>query len=301
VSDGETITGQLQAIAGDGFEVVNVAAPGYGTGQQYRLIEALGAQGYHLGRKVVLVFFTNDIQDNLGLNYASMTPNPRRPSFRVDASGNLQQSAVSPPPPRRGGSPSLLERSLFIKFLRYQLEVVMVSHPGLLALLERLGISPSLPRTPGVVTAWHSPQWESRWAVTQDVFSYAVRSLRAAPNPPELFIAFVPSPFQVHESFRRTVAAGAATDARYASFLSDPDRPQRALQALAARLDVTFIDLTPALREAAQQALVYFPREGHFNEAGCAVAARVLYEHVVRNAQAVAAPEPRPVSFSAKR
>jgi hypothetical protein len=66
LNDGQTITARLQARAGSSFEVLNVAVPGYGTGQQYRLIEELQAKGYRLGGKLVLAFFTNDLQDNLG-------------------------------------------------------------------------------------------------------------------------------------------------------------------------------------------------------------------------------------------
>jgi hypothetical protein len=45
---------------------------------------------------------------------------------------------------------------------------------------------------------------------------------------------------------------------------------------------VPFIDLTPALRRSATHSVLYFPREGHFNEAGSAIAATVIYERVIR-------------------
>jgi hypothetical protein len=96
-----------------------------------------------------------------------------------------------------------------------------------------------------------------------------------------VYIAFVPSPFQVHDTFKRAIEADAGSDPRYASFLADPDRPQRVLRDLAQHLDVPFIDLTPAVREAAARELMYFPREGHFNEAGNKLAAQVLYQRVV--------------------
>jgi hypothetical protein len=83
----------------------------------------------------------------------------------------------------------------------------------------------------------------------------------------------------------RTIASGAREDARYAAMLADPDRPQRVLQALAQRLDVPFIDLTPAMREASKSAMVYFPREGHFNEMGCAIAAQAIFERVIQKAR----------------
>jgi hypothetical protein len=187
----------------------------------------------------------------------------------------------------------LLARSLFFPFLRYHIEVLLVSWPTVLDVLEAVGMTPGLPRTPGIIAGWYGPQWETMWRVTEGVLEYMVRTIRAMHDAPELFIAFVPSPFQVHESFRRTIEAGAASDARYASFLSDSDRPQRTLRSLARRLDVPFIDMTPEVRQAAAHSLMYFPREGHFNEAGCAIAAKVIYEQVIQQKAAGRNPDDR--------
>jgi hypothetical protein len=266
---------------------VNLSAPGYGTGQQYRLVEQMQAKGYRIGSKLVLAFFTNDLQDNLGLEYAGLTRNRHQPVFSVDAAGNLQQTVPTPPRKSQGGSTQgLLASSLFVQFVRYHIEVLLVTYPAIMSVLEAVGMTPELPRTPGIVAGWYGPQWEARWRVTEQILEHVVGKVRALPEKPELYIAFIPSPFQVHESFRRAVEALADSDERYAGFLSDPDRPQRMVQGLAQRLDVPYIDLTPALRRAAADSVVYFPREGHFNEAGSAVAASVLYEQALRRGQA---------------
>jgi hypothetical protein len=284
VDDAETIPAQLEKLAGSGYEVVNISAPGYGTAQQYRLIEDLRAKGIKLGSKVVLTFFTNDVLDNLALNYRTLAPNPRQPAYAVDASGELKQ--VSMPvarAPRKdpGERPGLLKRSLFIAYVHYQLEVLAMSYPGIVSALQTVGMTPSLPRTPGIVLGWHSPGWEEQWQVSARVLEYVVKQLRALPEAPEVYIAFMPSPFQVQETFRRTMASEAGEDPRYKDFLADPDRPQRVLRTLAGQLGVPFIDLTPAVRAASAHTPLYYPREGHFNEAGCRVAAEVLYERVI--------------------
>lgn len=284
VDDAETIPAQLQALAGSRYEVVNISVPGYGTAQQYRLIEELRAKGLKLGGKIVLAFFTNDVQDNLALDYATLAPNPHQPAFAIDDAGELKQVSVparSAWPEPGGGGRGLLQRSLFASYVYYQLEVIAVSYPGMVSALRALGMAPSLPRTPGIVLGWYSPQWEKHWQASARVLEYVVKQLRALPEAPEVYIAFMPSPFQVHETFRRAVAAGARDDPRHASFLADPDRPQRVLRALAERLEVPFIDITPAVRAAGKGAPMYYPREGHFNEAGCRVAAEVLYERVI--------------------
>lgn len=290
VNDRDTIPSHLQALAGKGYEIVNVSAPGYGTGQEYRLLEELRAKGYKPGDKLVIAFFTNDIQDNLGLDYATLARNPRQPVFGVDASGKLEQTTPPPPAPKHvGGQAPLLERSLFWMFLRYQLDVAVVSYPAILTVLDAVGMAPRLPRTPGIVSGWYAPQWEERWQVTESVLDYVVRAVRALPDAPEIHIAFVPSPFQLEGSFRRAAEASAGTDPSYRAFLDDPDRPQRLLEAFARRAGVPFVDLTPAVRQAAATTLMYFPREGHFNEAGNALAARVLFDKVISTPRQVAA------------
>jgi hypothetical protein len=280
-----TITARLQALAGSSHEIMSVGVPGYGTGQQYLLLEDLRAKGYDLGRKLVLAFFTNDLQDNLGIEDSSLRRFPQQPAFSVDAAGRLQHSAAEAPRPRTTRKrDSWLERSLFLQFFRYQMEVLLVSHPRLYGAVQALGIAPRLPRTPGIIAGWYDAQWEARWRASDALLEHVITQLRATQNPPEIFLAFLPSPFQVHEVFRRSIAAEAERDARYASFLAEPDRPQRVLQSLARRLDVAFIDLTPAMRREAQDSPVYFLREGHFNERGCAIAAQVLFERVIEKA-----------------
>jgi hypothetical protein len=281
VDDPQTIPSRLQALAGAGYEIVNVSAPGYGTGQEFRLLEELRAKGYKPGGKLVIAFFTNDIQDNVGLDYDTLAPNPRQPVFHVDAAGNLQQTSPPPPAPRQKGAVRLIDRSLFWPYLRYQLDVLMVSHPSILGLLDSVGLAPRLPRTPGIVSGWYAPQWEARWQVTENVLDYVVRAVRALPDAPEVHIAFVPSPFQLQGAFRRAAELSAGADPSYRAFLADPDRPQRLLEAFARRAGVPFIDLTPEVRKAAATTVMYFPREGHFNEAGNALAARVLFDKVI--------------------
>lgn len=284
VDDAETIPAQLQALAGSGYEVVNISAPGYGTAQQYRLIEELRAKGIKLGSKVVLTFFTNDVLDNLALNYRTLAPNRRQPAFAVDGAGELKQVSFPVARPARkdpGKPPGLLKRSLFLAYVHYQLEVIAMSYPGIVTALQAVGMAPSLPRTPGIVLGWHSPGWEEQWQVSARVLEYVVKQLRALPEAPEVYIAFMPSPFQVQETFRRALASEADDDPRYGDFLADPDRPQRVLRTLAGQLAVPFIDLTPAVRAAGSSAPMYYPREGHFNDAGCRVAAEALYERVI--------------------
>ncbi len=283
VNVGETVTGQLQELAGPGYEIVNAGVSGYGTGQEYRLAEELQAKGYSLGRKLVLVFFTNDIEDNLGLNYSTLGRNPKQPVYNVDADGHLQQTRIAPWPEVAGQARGGQTGPLFLPFLIYQAEVVTVSYPAILQAVTAIGVKPPLPRTPGIIAGWYGAGWKARWSTTEAVLTYAIAKLRAMPRAPELSIAFVPSPFQIHDAFRRVIEADKSGDERYASFLADTDRPQRMVLSVARRMGVQFIDLTPELRRAARTSVLYFPREGHFNKEGNAVAAGVIYRQVIAN------------------
>lgn len=279
----ETIPAQLQALAGSGYEIVNVSAPGYGTGQELRLLQALHERGVRVGPRTVLAFFTNDLQDNLALDYSTLRRNPRQPRFFFDDKGVLRQDEVAPPKVRRhNGGPEVLHSLMFPRFVRYQAEVVAVTHPKLLDALERAGLAPSLPRTPGIVAGWYGAGWEARWQLTERLLEHTVEWLRREERS-DVAIAFVPSPFQMPGAFRIALEASEESDPRYAEFLSDSDRPQRLVGALAARMGVPFVDLTPAVREAGARELLYFPREGHFNEAGCRLVARVLHERLLRD------------------
>jgi hypothetical protein len=165
LDESATISARLQALAGSSYEILNVGVPGYGTGQEYLLLEELRGKGYHLGSKLVLAFFTNDLEDNLGLSYSTLARDPAKPVFSVDAAGDLRHSPAEPPRIRRK-SESWVDRSLFLQFFRYQIEALLASHPRVYSAVEAMGIVPSLPRTPGIISGWYGPQWEEMWKVT---------------------------------------------------------------------------------------------------------------------------------------
>jgi hypothetical protein len=277
-----TITGQLQHLLGNRFEVVNVSVPDYGTGQEFRLIEELQAKNYQLGRKLFLVFQADDIQDNLGLDTVTLEPAPWRPTFSIDSTGQVRQSVPRLPDARRG---SVFERSLLMGFLTGQLEAAL-SRPALFGVAQTLGPVLGRPVTPALIAGWYGPQWEHMWLATEQLLERAVGEVRTMPAPPEIYIAFVPAPLQVREDLRRTAEAGAERDPRYATFLADPDRPQRVLGSLARRIDVRFVDLTPPLRLALSRSQNGLGRDGRFSAAGYGVAAKTIYQQAVADARA---------------
>ena len=272
LNDGESLTGRLAALGGDNLEVVNAGIPGFGTGQQILLLQDLAAAGFDVGDKIVLMFFTNDLQDNVGLSYSSLERDKTKPAFFLDDGGHLQVD-----PPQRStdadSHPSALDRSLFFKFLRFNAEVVLAANPWV---LDRLGITPPLPRTPGIIAGWYGPAWRDHWRITEDVLDYGLDWLQQQGRS-QAYLVFMPSPFQVQELFTQIVRNQADTDPRFQSFLDDMDRPQRVLRAFATDRGLPYLDLTPLLREASRDGLMFFPREGHLNPDGAERVAQAIF------------------------
>jgi hypothetical protein len=274
LADGEHLTGRLQALAGPETEVINVSAEGYGTGQEILWLEDLAKRGYQVGESLVLVFFSNDLTDNVGLEYGSGEPAPEKPVFHVDAQGRLCSSV--PRPPATAAPQRAWPESLFVAFLRSRVVTFASVHPGLVAAAGRLGVRASLPRMPGIVEGWYGPDWKERWRVSRDLIRY-LDKLSKERLGTRLCIVYMPSPFQVLAAFEEVVRHRSDEDPRYARFVSDIDRPQRALRELCHELGVTLVDPSDDLRRQGLSLSPYLPQDGHLNEAGSKLVAEVTY------------------------
>jgi hypothetical protein len=274
ISDGERFTDELQRLLGPDCEVVNASVPGYGTGQEFLLVEKLRTRGVDLGEVVLHVFFTNDTSDNAGLAYESLERDPQKPVFEVDA-GELRHSPPTPwqPIPVDAIAADLGRQSLLLALLRQRIGILAASHPSLLTTFASAGARVQLPRTPGVILAWYAPGWEERWGRTRDVLRHFAR--RVENEGSEFLIAFMPSPFQVEKVFEE-IARAHAGESYYADFLTDIDRPQRELLGFCIEDRLHCIDLTPALREPRGES-AFFLQEGHLNAFGSTLVAKRLY------------------------
>lgn len=273
----ERFTEKLQSLAGDTYEVVNISVPGYGTGQEFRFIEELVTKGYDLGEIVILVFFTNDIQDNLGLSYGTLEPNPNQPVFSVDGNGTLQQTYPARPEAIAGRT-SFIDRFFFYHFLRSRLVNLVMAYPSLYRTADMISVAPPIPRTPGVVAGWYGDGWRERWLNTDRILQHTVNHVRGLRNDIDIFLAFIPSPFQVELVFKDMIVRNVIEDSRYEKFLGDIDRPQRMLRGFCQRNGVPFIDATSVLRISG---LNYYPGEGHLNESGSSVVAEVINRSII--------------------
>lgn len=269
---GLRFTEKLQESLGEPYEVVNVSAPGYGTGQEILLLEDLVEKGYVVGEKLLLVFFTNDILDNIGLTYGIARRDRKKPVFTLSEDGQLvQASPPKPPKTRKRKSP---RGWIFYPFLRERAANFVAQRPWIIGIAGKLGINPDFHRVPGIITAWYSPGWQDRWSLTGDILSYfaGTETLEGT----QLAVAFVPSPIQVEKVFQDLIGQLESHDPRYAELREDIDRPQRVLGEFCEEQGIPFIDATPVLRQASRKQLAYFPREGHLNEYGSEEVAEAL-------------------------
>lgn len=277
LNDGEHLTDQLQKLGAEQFEFINVSTPGYGTGQEILLIKDLVDHGYQIGNKLILAFFTNDILDNLGLDY-SLKRSTIKPAFTINKLGEIEHSIPEKPEIRKA-SINIFEKSLFFHFVRSRIEILIAANSELLDYLEIFGFAPDLPRVPGIITGWYNPGWEERWAVTRDLLTYLARLTRNEYQA-KLFVLFIPSPFQASGIHKAILSNKRDKDPRYEAFLADIERPQNLLRKFCDELGIPFIDASPALQATGKNTPMFFPREGHLNEHGSQVVAELLYRSI---------------------
>jgi hypothetical protein len=282
LSEGEKFTDRLEQLAGPTYQVVNISVPGYGTGQQILMLESLASQGLELGEKVVHIFFTNDILDNLGMTYGTLRRDLQKPVFGIGPEGiRVVSRAVKPESDGayRLSDSSFLSRSLCFGFLRNRAELLASRFPITLEVLAALGLRVSPPRLPGILPAWYETGWQQRWELTADLLEYMAGRV-AAWGASDFLIVFMPSPFQVEEVFEQ-LARTHADEPLYAAFLEDLDRPQRTLLDFCVERGLRCLDLTGYLRERRSGSPAYFLREGHLNEHGSEIVARALFENLI--------------------
>jgi len=275
LNEDEKFTSVIQTLSGDRTEIVNISVPGYGTGQQLLFLNELVDKGYEAGSKIVLVFFTNDILDNVGLEYGSAGPDPRKPVFFIEEDGSLNYRNPADPENKKV-SASLGSRSLFARFLKQRVELLVARYPWLVDVASTLGYSPTLPRVPGIINGWYTPGWEDNWAVTESILlEFQKRAKELTGN--DLTVAFIPSPIQIEPVFK-TILKPLDHNESVMGFRDNPNRPQEVLENFCLTHGIEFIDTTSALISNPGAGPAYFLREGHLNVLGSRIVGQTIFD-----------------------
>lgn len=270
LNEGETTADRVQTALGNHYEIVNLGVPAYGTGQEILFLQELRRKGYDWGSRVILAFFTNDIQDNLGLNYGNLARETYKPAISVGSDGKLVIEKAIKPAGRMNGVEPQINQYLFDDFLRNRVELVAARFPFLVKMLSTVTGNVSLPRDPGIITGWYTDGWETRWQATSRLIDYMAKMVRTQAGL-DFDIVFIPSPFQVEPVLKEIAASNASRDPKYKSFLADIDRPQRMLMMLCEERKIHCIDVTDKLRLASKKQPTFFLHEGHLNAYGVSV------------------------------
>jgi len=283
LEDSQSPAAQLgTALAQKGYgqaEILNASLPGYGTGQQIILIEELLEKGVDLGAHVVVCIYTNDVFDNLGLEYREGRRLKERPEYGVDENGRaiVTQRAVDPTlDPNYGKKPRF--QSTFLAFLKSRLQIIAVNHPNLASLAERLSGNSRLARTPGVITAWYTPNWQDRWQLTQRLLLDLVERVSGPDGARPVSLVFLPSPIQATSGVQVMFKERRNKTPAEAAFLEDPLRPQNAFHVMCKTHALHCFDPFETFR--AEGAGLYLPADGHFNETGAQALAAFLADTV---------------------
>lgn len=278
----------LNSRTSGGVEVVNAGVPGYGTAQELLLVRELYESRHIKPDVFLLMFFTNDILDNLCLSYGDLKFQPVRPCFTLDAGGNPvltklpeklpdyeDDALVAAPRTTNGGSNT-------IKVARAWAEEWIQTQGELVGLLSRAGLAPRVPRMPGLMNSWYRNKVVDEGApLTAALIAEMRKEIRE--HGGELIVSMIPSPFQIYpETYVPLLKESFPGDAAVNRFASDIFRPQRLVEEMCLKAGVPFQDLAPLLAKNRQMPL-FIPRDGHLTHVGHKLASEALLPFVLKH------------------
>jgi hypothetical protein len=274
VADDETFAARLD---GDGVEVLNFAALGYGTDQELLVLES-SAQAYRPDVVVVATFVGNDLADNLSRG----TFQYPKPYFEVDDGGSLRLEGAPVSHPR--WLHALVEVHRFL--MRHS------------ALLNALAAATSGERPPDEAGPVEFRLWDTIYerapsADDRRGLAITARLLREIAGRARA-IGAEPVVLLLPESWQVDVAERPDWRARLHALGADWRRPQKVLASSLRQGGVRVIDALPALARASGSAPpegsgsappTYYRRWRHLNPRGHAVVADLLERRLGLRAQ----------------
>jgi len=263
----------------DAYEVLNAGVPGYGTAQQLLWLRRLHAAGL-TADTYFLCMYTNDILDNMRLDYGTLVQNTIQPGFEVGPDGVpiLVHAPVKELKVPENNTFVAVHRDKHVfktlAILKARLELYAQTRPAVIRVAERLGLAVYPARIPGVINAWYTRHVEEGIELTQALLAQIREEVETRGG--ELLVCLIPSPVQVYpETYWSLVEKSFPEHKSVEHFFEDPLRPQRCVREICEELRLPFLDLFEPL-SAHKEASLYVPREGHFSPIGHEVAAECM-------------------------
>ena len=148
------------------------------------------------------MLFTNDILDNLCLDYGTLKKNAAQPGFALDDNGELYLKHG--PEEEIDEDLESFERAKkrsrtpkFIKVAKMRGETFLQTKPSLLNLLLKVGFDVKFARMPGLLNGWYEDEVLPQGLPLMKVLLREVRD-EAREGGAQLLVGFIPSPIQVY-------------------------------------------------------------------------------------------------------
>jgi hypothetical protein len=231
--------------------------------------------------------FTNDILDNLRLDYATRAQNPIQPGFELRSDGGLTFHRAEPI--IRKGSNFIpvrkASRSMLLTVVSLRLQSLAQTKPAWVRLARGLGLDVTIPRVPGIIGAWYDQEVLDRGVpLTKALLAQINADVKRRRGV--FLVSLIPSPMQVYtQTYGEVLRASFPDDPMAMAFLADPKRAQRIIRKICDDIGVPLLDMYDIL--ASKNASFYLPSDGHFNEAGHTLFAASLEQFVTTHAPGV--------------
>lgn len=285
--------------AGLAAQSINTGVGSWGTDQEDTFFRV---EGYKYQPDLTLLFFfaNNDPANNYKpLEVARNGGSIQKNFYRLDETGQLvyplpfdpdNAYQSDPEPPKLPPAPLTaaadwlwLNSDLYRWATPYLCDIPPVlkalGPSGLLGGEGRIRAThPDVPVTFFVYQTPLTEEWQSAWQLTEAILADLRNQTEAQGS--KFAVVLVPAKEQVYPAqWERTIAANPAMQA----YTWDLTLPNRQLAEILDRQGITYLDLLPAFTAAANpsnSAPLYFRRDGHWTEAGHALAAEAVFDFV---------------------
>jgi hypothetical protein len=267
-----------------GVDVINAGVPGYGTAQELLLARELHDR-YDINAQIyLLIFFTNDILDNLRLSYGNLVQQPIRPGFVLTDHG---QPVLRDLPKQQfdGEDDTLAERGpdkglKTLSIAKALSEEWLQTKPSMIKTLSRFGFKTQIARMPALLNGWYRDDITVPGvALTRGLLRLLQQEVGAIGG--QLLVSMVPSPLQVYaDTYVQLLQKSFPGDPVVERFVADPTRAERIVEEICREAGIPFQDLLPAFLANNDRAL-FVPRDGHLNDAGHTLVSHGLLDFVV--------------------